>query len=149
MKKHSTHYLNLEGLNVRFPWSSFILNGKKTIETRSYPLPSKFVNRFISIIETYGTPGKHACIVGIVRFSGSKLYSDVEHWTLDQPRHLVSHDDPNYKFTDSKPKWGWEIDISIPLIRKVPAPKKKGIRFASNCQVPIDAVPEKFRRLLG
>src|SRR4051812_17550560 len=96
------------GINIQWPISSRILDGTKTIETRTYPIPLKYIGKDLLIIETPGKEGKFkARIVGLVRFSGSFKYSSREHFAADHGRHLVSRDSP--WFWKGKAKWGWEI----------------------------------------
>ena len=51
-------YKTIPGVNIRWPWSKLLLEGTKTVETRSYPLPTGFVGKEIAVIETPGPNGK-------------------------------------------------------------------------------------------
>ena len=49
---------NAFGLEMQCPWSSSLLEGRKTIETRAYSLPEALLGRVVWIIETLtGTDG--------------------------------------------------------------------------------------------
>lgn len=136
MKKVST--LTVSGVNIQAPWSELIVSGKKKVETRSYPLPKKFENQPLAVIETPG-PKKlvpKARIIGVVVFSSSILYSNEQHWKSDHKRHLVDTNDPQFKFNPSKPKYGWVISFSHRFSQPLPPPKLRGIVFATNCKIP-------------
>lgn len=40
------------GLNVRSPWSTLLINGQKSVETRSYRLPQRLEGVELALIET-------------------------------------------------------------------------------------------------
>lgn len=129
------------GLNIQHPWSDLIAIGKKTIETRSYPLPKKFENVELAIIETPGRLGKKlgikkARIVGTVIFSGCIQYKTKKHWLKDQSRHLINSADLQYAFSNKKPKWGWFIARTKKFEDTVAAPSRRGIIYASSCAIP-------------
>jgi hypothetical protein len=105
------------GLELQLPFSELLLNGKKTIETRSYELPRKLLYKHILIIES--DPGKDgvsalgswcrntvgltadeaaamqmndqagARILGSVVFSECFEYACEEDWRSDVDKHLV------------------------------------------------------------
>lgn len=130
----------IPGLNIQWPWSQLILDGKKKVETRSYPLPEKYINQKLAIIETPGPKGKkfgiaEARIVGTITFSGSFKYDSFEDWAEDHDRHLVSADDPTFRYTSDQEKWAWVISEVESLKRHRPAPEKRGIVFASFCEL--------------
>lgn len=43
------------GINIQFPISQLIVDGSKTIETRTYPIPDHYIGKEMILIET---PGK-------------------------------------------------------------------------------------------
>jgi hypothetical protein len=118
------------------------MSGKKTVETRSYPIPQKYIGQPLALIETPGPRGKreagieHARIIGIVTFSRSFEYKTKRHWLQDVARHCVKGDDPQFQYQLGKPKWGWEIGRVQPIVPAVDAPLKKGIVFAKSCIIP-------------
>ena len=129
------------GVNIQWPWSQLIVSGKKTVETRSYKLPSKYVGRKLAIIETPGPRGKaeagfsKARIVGTVVFSGSFRYSTRDSWMKDFSRHCVEVGDHLFAFDESQEKWGWVISEFEGFVESKPAPVKRGIVFATCCEI--------------
>ena len=124
------------GINIQFPWSKLILSGKKTIETRTYPLPPKHINRDLALIETPGSAGKFSArIVAIVRFGESFEYKSKSEFFQDKGEHLVGDDDV-FSWPKTGKKWGWPILSVKPLKRPLPAPRPRGIVFCSRCEIP-------------
>jgi hypothetical protein len=136
--------IDIPGLNVQWPWSQLLLSGEKTIETRNYKLPEKYLNRELAIIETPGPNGfKHlgvskARIIGTIVFTENYLYRSKLHWLEELTLHRVNPDDPQYKFVSNKPKWAWKVGNVKSLKNPVPAPSKRGIIFASSCRFTND-----------
>lgn len=132
----------LPGINIQWPWSSLLVSGEKTVETRSYPLPTKYIGKQLAIIETPGPHGKRdagidsARIIGVIVFSGSKKYSSKATWKKDHSKHLVAEDDPLFAFDSKKEKWGWVVESVRKLDHPLPAPEKRGIVFATCCHIP-------------
>ena len=113
----------------------------KMVETRSYPLPDKFIGKELAIIETPGKFGKRdagilrARIVGTITFLGSFEYTSRAQWLKDRHRHRVSPDDQSFQWKDNQPKHGWIIQSVIKFEKPMPPPEKRGIIFATKCQV--------------
>ena len=125
------------GVNIQWPWSKLILEGKKTVETRSYTLPSHYIGIDLAVIETPGPMGSKngiskAQIVGIVRFGQPFEYTSEANWIADSSRHLVPVGDPNFGWSQVKPKWGWPIE-KFQRIKSRPPPKIRGHVFARAC----------------
>lgn len=135
--------LIIPGINIQAPWSQLILCGQKTVETRSYPLPERHKGKMLAIIETPGRDKglSKAKMIGVVVFSDSFLYENREDWLMDIDRHLVQPNDPLYKYTPNKPKYGWAVQSVVRLESFVPPPKKRGIIFASECIIPGQFLP--------
>lgn len=115
------------GINIQFPISREILTGKKTIETRTYPIPKAYLGKTLLIVETPGPNGDFKSrIVAKVRFSECFLYPTKASFYRDTDRHLVT---PNSRWSwKDKAKWGWVIEKVTPL--KVPVPAGKiGIKY--------------------
>jgi hypothetical protein len=131
----------ISGLNIQWPWTRLILSGQKTVETRSYPLPKKYIGKELAIIETPGKEGRKSAgiikakIIGVVVFSESFVYENKDDWIEDYHRHRVNETDPTYGFSKEKPKWAWVIKNVRILPQPVPPPKKRGIIFAVGCKV--------------
>lgn len=127
---------NLCGINIQWPWSELIISGKKTIETRSYPLPKNKTGIPIALIETPGPRGKKeagiekARIIGVIEFLACKQYKTAAAWKKDFDHHQVPLDDPQFHFDAKKEKWGWQLKILRKFSSPKPAPKKRGIVWA-------------------
>lgn len=132
----------IPGVNIQWPWSRLLMSGEKTIETRGYPLPEKFKHVTLAVIETPGPHGlkeaniKKARIIGTITFGGSKKYQSKNEWAADFASHRVKGDDPVFSYQAGTPKFGWIVESFTVLEAPIPAPKKKGIVFATRCDVP-------------
>lgn len=131
----------LPGLHVQWPWSRLLIQGKKIVETRHYPLPEKYIGVELAVIETPGLRGKkeaginQARIIGTIIFSGSFQYRNKSSWLKDNTRHLVEPSDPLYGYKPNKVKWGWEVASVNELSEYLPPPKRRGIVFANGCSI--------------
>lgn len=119
----------LAGINIQYPISRLILDGQKTIETRTYPIPAKYVGVEMAIIETPGSDGSFdARIVGLIQFSGCFKYKSKKEFYKDCHRHFVTDDMP-WKWENKKPKWGWQISKVTVFKNPRKAPAKRGIVY--------------------
>ena len=124
------------GVNVQQPWARLILDCKKTVETRFYPLPEKHVGKQLALIETPGGDGKFSArIVGLVSFGQSFRYANKTQFKKDFKRHLVD-ETGDFSWKEDKAKWGWPVLSVITLKSALPAPKPRGIVFCSSCTIP-------------
>lgn len=126
------------GINVQFPWSRLIVSSKKTIETRHYPLPEKYKNVELALIETPGREAFKAKIIAIVIFDNCFKYSSKQQWADDYDKHLVNENDKLFGYRIDKSKWAWRIKTVSMLSEPVDPPKPRGIVFSSDCAVPLD-----------
>ena len=133
----------MPGLNIQWPWSELLLSGRKSIETRTYPLPKKYEGVELAVIETPGPKGKKeaginkARITGTIIFGASFQYKSENEWRKDAKRHLVNPDDIQYSWTKTDNiVWGWTVEKVTRLKSHEAAPKKRGIIFASICEIP-------------
>ena len=127
----------LPGLNIQYPISRLIAEGKKTVETRTYPLPAQYLNKLILIVETPGRTGAFkARIIGTIRFGACKKYASKEKFLADIKRHCVDEQSP--WAWSSKPKWAWIIDDVAIFKKPLPAPTNRGIVFTRNIQFKMD-----------
>lgn len=130
----------MTGLNIQNPWSQLLINGDKSVETRSYALPEKYEGVELALIET---PGKVANftsrIIGTITFSHSFYYPDKNTWIYDYNRHLVKECHPLFGWKEDKSKYGWVVSDIKKFDEPIAAPKKKGIIFTKNCKVPVDS----------
>ncbi len=117
------------------------MRGEKTVETRSYDFPKKYLNVEMALIETPGPKGrregriKKARIIGVICFSGSFRYKSYKAWKADRKRHLVSNCDPQFAYSAVREKWGWVVKYCKTFKKSLPPPKKRGIVFANSCQI--------------
>ncbi len=99
----------MTGINIQSPWSRLLIEGDKCVETRSYPMPEKYVGEDLGLIETPGKDGDFkARIIGIITFSHCFKYPDRNTWTDDYNRHLVKEEDKTFAWND-KDKYGWVV----------------------------------------
>jgi hypothetical protein len=125
------------GLNLQFPISRLILEGEKTVETRTYPLPAKYVGKEIAIIETPGKSGDFkARVICIAVFGESVQYKNSKEFYLDEPKHRVSKG-TIWAWNPEKPKWAWPLKHVKPLAKPQTVTKKRGIRYTRGITVDI------------
>ena len=123
----------MRGLNVQSPWSTLLINGQKTVETRSYRLPQRLEGVELALIETPGKSAKFKSrIIGTITFSGCIQYLSKEQWQSDESRHKVDINDKTYGWKD-KPKFGWIVQSVKKFKKPVDPPAKRGIIYANNC----------------
>jgi hypothetical protein len=128
----------LPGINIQWPWSELIISGSKRIETRNYPLPSKYIGKQLALIETPGKVKGHpqtASIRAIVTFGEAFLYEDANQWESDFKKHRVPLDHPDFVFSPQKKKYGWPITKVERLDTTSKPPYPRGIVFASACEI--------------
>lgn len=125
----------IPGINIQWPISELILSGAKTIETRKYPIPQRFIGKKLALIETPGSNGKFkARIRGIIIFDASFEYIDEEEFYKDSMRHKVNPGS-KWQWSTSAKKFGWPVRVVKVYARPIPPPKKRGIIFARECAV--------------
>lgn len=130
-------YKTLPGINIQWPISRDILSGKKVIETRTYPLPSKYINQPMYIIETPGKGNKFKSrVIGEIIFSHSFQYKNSKEFYLDISRHLVDKESP-WAWKKNKPKWGWHIISVKSFDQDILFSGQKGIVFTTNVSIPL------------
>jgi hypothetical protein len=121
------------GLNIQSPWSTLLINGQKTVETRSYRLPQRLEGVELALIETPGKSAKFKSrIIGTITFSHSFQYQNKGHWAFDYERHCV-HITNEYAWKDDKPKFGWVVKSVKKFENPVDPPVKRGIIYAKDC----------------
>jgi len=121
------------GLNIQAPWSTLLINGQKTVETRSYALPQRLEGVELALIETPGKSAKFKSrIIGTITFSSCVQYLSKEQWHDDNNRHRVDINDRLYGWKD-KPKFGWIVKSVKKFENPVDPPTKRGIIYAKNC----------------
>lgn len=126
----------MTGINIQYPWSDLLINGLKCVETRTYPLPSKYEGVELALIETPGTRKDFkARIIGTITFSHCFEYPDEESWIGDINRHKVEINNKQYGWKKEKAKYGWVVSDIKKFDTHLDAPKNKGIIFTRGCDV--------------
>lgn len=124
------------GLNIQWPISTLILNLEKSIETRFYPLPSKYVGQDLIFIETPGPNGDfESRMVGIIRFGESFEYKSKKQFHKDRKLHRVE-EGSLWDWKHGKTKWGWPIQELRAFSNSVSVGKKRGIVFRTGIILP-------------
>jgi hypothetical protein len=123
------------GLNIQYPISQLIIDGTKTVETRTYPLSNEKVGEIFALIETPGRDGKFkARVIALIRFTEVFPYTSSSEFYKDTKRHRVSPESP-WKWNDEKPKWGWVVKVERVFKIPLQAPKKRGIVFTKQVYI--------------
>lgn len=120
----------LPGLNVQAPWARLLLEGKKTIETRTYPLPEKYRGQDLWLIETPGRLGKFkARVIGVIRFVDCKQYKASADFYDDSDLHLIEAGAKDYAWRTGVKKFGWVVE-SVMRASEFDAPSPRGIVYS-------------------
>lgn len=121
------------GINIQWPISELILSGKKTIETRTYPIPKKYLNVEMILVETPGKEGKFkARATAIIKFTSCFEYKNKTEFYKDSKKHFVKKGSA-WEWKD-KAKWGWKVEI-VKKISPSFEVSSKGIIYRSNIKV--------------
>jgi hypothetical protein len=123
------------GINIQFPISRLILSGQKTVETRTYPIPKKFVGQEIAIVETPGKSGKFKSrIIATAIFGESFKYDSSKDFYDDIERHRVDRKSP-WAWKANKPKWGWPVEVTNILAEPVTVRRQLGIKYTNGLKI--------------
>lgn len=123
----------LPGVNIQFPISQIILNGAKTIETRTYPIPAKYIGKLLYLVETPGAEGKFASrVIALIKFGEPFLYKSKAAFYADKARHHVTPDS-QWAWRD-KAKWGWPI-VDVRPIQVATLKQRPGIKFTKEIEL--------------
>jgi len=125
--------VSLPGINIQVPYAQLLLSGKKSIETRTYPIPKKYLGRDLFIIETYGKLKKPAMVVGVIRFESCFEYGSKKAFEADVAKHLVATESP-FHWNNQRPKWAWIVG-SVRTVEPFRAPANKGICWTESISV--------------
>lgn len=135
--------IRLPGINIQQPWSQLLLGGDKIVETRTYPLPKKYIGKPFWLIET---PGKDrsrvAMVVGVIAFGASIEYRNKKHFVADFNRHLVPVDHPSFGFRSDRSKYAWEVS-KVMMIRPFEPCVRRGIIYTKPFEGPMSAQLER------
>jgi hypothetical protein len=122
------------GINVQYPISRLILSRVKSIETRTYPIPSNYIGKDLVLIETPGRTGQfRARAVAIIRFTNCFKYKSQREFYRDIKRHHVSRSSP--WAWNEKPKWGWNVELVKLIEPPVELKRRPGIRYSKNISI--------------
>lgn len=122
------------GINIQFPISQLILSGNKTVETRTYPIPSKYLNEHLLMIETPGKTGNFkARIVAIIKFTSCFKYKNEKEFYSDTSKHRVDKNSP--WAWNEKSKFGWDVEVVKIFPQPIKLTKNKGIKFTQNIKI--------------
>jgi hypothetical protein len=129
-------------INIQWPISQLLITGEKLIETRTYPIPSKYLNTELLLVETPGKKGNFkARIIGIIKFSDCFKYQNSAEFYQDYENHRVTRESP-WAWSKSKKKWGWRVCKVMALKKPLAAPPNRGILFTKK-------IPLSDRLLVG
>ena len=142
----------LFGLELKEPWASMVLEGSKTIETRTYDLPPELIGRPLVLLATpedSGAPGTSgladvvtirgaATILGLVTFDDVIQWDSRQTWAKDCDRHGVPDVDDgpyaNYVWREDdaaepgkSTMRGWVVSEVIPLPNPVESPPMRRV----------------------
>jgi hypothetical protein len=102
---------SVPAINIQWPISTLILSGQKSIETRTYPLPEKYVGQELALIETPGKDGKFkARITALIRFGKPFQYRSEKDFYRDYNKHRVDKES-KWRWKSESPKWGWPVEV--------------------------------------
>jgi hypothetical protein len=124
--------ITLPGLNIQAPWAQALISGRKVIETRFYPMPSKWIDQPLAIIETPGKTGRFKRrIAGLIAFAPSWRYAGPDAFARDHRKHLVDPEDPIFGWkSDVRPKWAWPVVWVEAYEQALPPEFRAGIRYS-------------------
>lgn len=136
-----TKKTQLPGINIQRPWAELLTKGDKTIETRSYPIPQKYMNRPLAIIETPGdVGGRIRRVVGIITFSGCFRYENSRQFNKDYRKHRVPKESKfHWDNRQGRDKWGWIVKSVKQMEQELPEEFRTGIIFSIS--VPLIDTP--------
>jgi len=122
------------GINVQYPISQLIVEGNKTIETRTYPIPEQYLNKEMVLVETPGKTGKFkARVIAIIKFTECFQYKSKKEFYANSDKHCITRDS-SWAWEDGE-KWGWAVSIvqvfKFPIILNC----QKGIVYTKNIVV--------------
>lgn len=123
------------GINIQWPYSEWILEGKKTIETRTYPIPQKYLGKEMVLMETPGKKGQfRARATGIVIFTECFEYKSNEDFYLDSNLHRVDKES-YWAYVDRVGKWGWRVDVVEKFAMPIYPNRRCGIIFSKKIEI--------------
>jgi len=123
------------GINIQWPISELILSGEKTIETRTYPIPEKYINQDMILIETPGKKGKFkARMRGIIVFTECFKYKNKREFYKDSDKTCVTPES-DWEYDVTKGKWGWRVLVKQEFDTPRPLKKRSGIVYSNGIEI--------------
>lgn len=123
------------GINIQWPISELILSGKKTIETRTYPIPKNYLNNEVVLIETPGKSGKFKSRArAIVIFTDCFCYKNKTQFYADVDKHCVDKFSP-WAWKENA-KWGWRLEVVRVFVNPKQIKNRIGIRYTKSLTLP-------------
>ncbi len=122
------------GINIQYPISQLIVDGKKTIETRTYKIPDKYLNQEMALVETPGKAGKFkARVIAIIKFTNCFQYKSKKEFYAQSDLHCVT-EDSIWAWREGE-KWGWNVKIVQKFSSYIEVKKQKGIKFTQHISI--------------
>lgn len=122
------------GINIQHPISQLIIKGEKTIETRTYAIPKKYLNQEMLLIETPGKKNNFISrIIGIIKFTNCFQYTTKKEFYSQELDHCVSKTS-KWAWKDGE-KWGWSVKVLKIISPSLEYTKKKGIQYTLNIEL--------------
>ena len=119
------------GINIQYPISQLIIENKKTIETRTYPIPPNYLGQEMALIETPGKTGKFkARIIAIIKFTDCFQYKSKKEFYAQSNLHCVTQDSI-WAWHNGK-KWGWPVKVIKILQKPIELKKRGGIKYTKD-----------------
>ena len=119
------------GINIQWPISRDILSGRKIIETRTYPIPNKYLDEEMLLIETPGPHGDFkARIIAIIKFIECFKYPSMKAFYADYPLHLINK--KSHWAWKEKAKWGWRVKVIETMSNPIIPLKNRGIVYTKS-----------------
>jgi hypothetical protein len=123
------------GINIQFPISRMIVEGKKVIETRTYSIPAHYIGQEMALVETPGRSGNFKSrIIGIIKFGPSFQYKSKKEFYADTKKHCVTPESP-WAWNNTKNKWGWPVQVCHVFTTPRPLNKRSGIKFTKDIEI--------------
>ncbi len=131
MISNQDHYT---AINIQYPIADKILKGVKVIETRRYPLPDKYLNQALLLMETPGKTKKFKSrIIGIIKFTECFQYQSKKQFYADVDKHCVTKN--SIWAWQAGDKWGWRVDVIKKISPPITYKGNKGIVYTNNLSI--------------
>jgi hypothetical protein len=106
---------------IHAPYGGMILKGDKTIETASHSLPERYKGEWVAIYEPLT-----GALIGEVKFSDSKKYTDALMFNEDVHLHLINKGDDFHIDHYKNGRYGWVVSGVRQYDAPIPTTPNKG-----------------------